>query len=56
MSITIIKMDKSQAFKAFNLLVKEFLELANTWRSYRQNGWSCHSPYTFVPKDAELTR
>ena len=38
MSITIIKMDKSQAFKAFNLLVKEFLELANTWRSYRQNG------------------
>jgi len=43
----------------FNLLVKEFLKLTNTPRNYRQNGWSCHmphSPYTFVLKDAELTR
>jgi len=25
--------------------VKEFLKSVNIWRSYRQNGWSCHTPH-----------
>ena len=30
------------------LLVKEFLRLGNIRRSYRQNGWLCHTPpFTF---------
>jgi len=29
---------------SFNLLVKIFFKSANAWRSYRQSGWSCHTP------------
>jgi len=39
--------------------LKEFVTSASIWRSYRQNGWSCHTPhslYSFVIKDAELAR
>ena len=44
---------------SFTLLVKEFLTLVNTWQSYRQNGWLCHTPHspcTYVLKDADLAR
>jgi len=44
---------------SLNLLVTEFLKSVNTWRSYRQNGWLCHTPhslYTFVRREAELAR
>jgi len=44
---------------SFIVQVKEFLKSVNIWRSYKQNGWSRHtphSPYTFVLKGAELAR
>ena len=36
---------------SLNLLVKTFFKSVNIWRSYKQNGWLCH---TFVLKDAQL--
>jgi len=32
-------------YLSLNLLVKEFLKLVNIWRSYRQNGDCCMSPF-----------
>ena len=38
---------------------ERIFKMVNIWRSYRQNGWLCHtphSPWTFVLKDADLVR